>query len=277
MATVHMYPITPTELHEGWVKGEERIITTLPGVYGWHGDTQLHRVYRYDGRGLEIGHGWYSTVRESGVSTRVDPGPNEIAIIERVPMTVDGAAPANVLIRQYDGDAIRLDLRTQGEVRLSIRDGAFPLAAGEKYTIISGDRTREGVPGGGMLTLHDSGRPEPITRYAVPIRRPCVSTARAKDPATGPIWGAAGEPVEQAFPKTTRPCKGSNWPKGFVKPRGFGYIVGLRSRACVTRGRVSCTRAIQIRLLWGRLQAARNHRSRVDILSGSHDRGLVTD
>lgn len=152
MATVHMYPITPTELHEGWVKGEERIITTLPGVYGWHGDTQLHRVYRYDGRGLEIGHGWYSTVRESGVSTRVDPGPNEIAIIERVPMTFGGAAPANVLIRQYDRDAIRLDVRAQGNCQLTVSDGAFSVVAGKRYAVTRGETAWEfAAEEGGVL------------------------------------------------------------------------------------------------------------------------------
>jgi hypothetical protein len=156
LATVHMFPITPMELHEGWVKGEERIITTLSGVYGWPDSTDLHRVYRYDGRGIETEHGWYSTVRENGVSTQVDPNFNEMAIIERVPMTLEADAPANGLIREYDKQVIRLDVRARGEIRLTIRNGAFPVVAGKRYLITRGDETQEvTAQTDGVLTIVD--------------------------------------------------------------------------------------------------------------------------
>ncbi|MEA3365542.1 MAG: hypothetical protein U9Q79_07870, partial [Candidatus Hydrogenedentes bacterium] len=161
LATVHMFPITPTELHEGWVKGEERIVTSLSGVYGWYGDTDLHRVYRYDGRGVETEHGWYSTVRENGVSTAVDIGFNEMAIIERVPITLNSPVLANVLIREYNKEAIRLDVRTQGETELMIRDGAFPVVAGKRYVVARGDETQEvTAQTDGVLTIFDSVKAE---------------------------------------------------------------------------------------------------------------------
>jgi hypothetical protein len=34
-----MFPITPVELHEGYVIGEQRIITAVSGTYRWTGDT----------------------------------------------------------------------------------------------------------------------------------------------------------------------------------------------------------------------------------------------
>lgn len=152
LATVHMYPITPTELHEGWVKGEERIITTIPGVHGWPGNGDLHRVYRYDGRGREAGHGWYSTVRNGEASTRITPAVNELAIIERVPMTMESDAPVNVLIRQYDKDVIRLDVRAQIESRLTVRNGAFPVIAGNRYAVTRGEEAWEFIAqAGGVL------------------------------------------------------------------------------------------------------------------------------
>lgn len=33
--TAFMYPITPTDLHAGWIRGKERIITILSGKFGW--------------------------------------------------------------------------------------------------------------------------------------------------------------------------------------------------------------------------------------------------
>jgi len=51
--TEHMYPITPVELHEGWIAGKERIITKRSGLFGW-GDKSRHEVHAYDeeGRGV---------------------------------------------------------------------------------------------------------------------------------------------------------------------------------------------------------------------------------
>jgi hypothetical protein len=50
--TGHMYPITPVELHEGWIAGKERIITKRIGLFGW-GDKSRHEVHAYD----EVGRG----------------------------------------------------------------------------------------------------------------------------------------------------------------------------------------------------------------------------
>ncbi|GMV99144.1 MAG: hypothetical protein AMXMBFR84_02830 [Candidatus Hydrogenedentota bacterium] len=50
--TQHMYPITPMELHEGYLIGEERIITKKSGMYGW-GDMSEHETHVYDDTGRE--------------------------------------------------------------------------------------------------------------------------------------------------------------------------------------------------------------------------------
>jgi len=31
----HMFPLTPVELHEGWIVGEERTVTCVSGAYAW--------------------------------------------------------------------------------------------------------------------------------------------------------------------------------------------------------------------------------------------------
>lgn len=51
--TKHMYPITPVELHEGYLIGKERILTNRSGLFGW-GDTSRHEVHVYDGTGREV-------------------------------------------------------------------------------------------------------------------------------------------------------------------------------------------------------------------------------
>ena len=51
--TEHMYPFTPVELHEGWIVGEERIITKRSGLFGW-GDRSRHEVHAYDQNGCAL-------------------------------------------------------------------------------------------------------------------------------------------------------------------------------------------------------------------------------
>jgi len=49
-AVSKFYPFTPEELHEGWVKGKERIITNRSGKFGWQGSFKA-RIWQYDSKG----------------------------------------------------------------------------------------------------------------------------------------------------------------------------------------------------------------------------------
>jgi len=51
--TRYMYPITPLELHEGYVIGNERIITNRSGLFGW-GDNSKHEVHVFNDEGREV-------------------------------------------------------------------------------------------------------------------------------------------------------------------------------------------------------------------------------
>lgn len=51
--TKYMFPITPVELHEGYIIGTERIITNRSGAFGW-GDASNHEVHVFDEQGREV-------------------------------------------------------------------------------------------------------------------------------------------------------------------------------------------------------------------------------
>ncbi|HIQ21887.1 MAG TPA: hypothetical protein EYH34_11730 [Planctomycetes bacterium] len=51
--TRYMYPITPMELHGGYIIGRERIITKVSGLFGW-GDASGHEVHVFDHTGREV-------------------------------------------------------------------------------------------------------------------------------------------------------------------------------------------------------------------------------
>lgn len=49
----YMYPITPMELHGGYIIGEERIISRVSGIFGWN-DASIHEVHVFDDTGREV-------------------------------------------------------------------------------------------------------------------------------------------------------------------------------------------------------------------------------
>jgi len=51
--THYMFPITPVELHEGYIIGQERIVTNRSGLFGW-GDSSRHEVHVFDDQGREV-------------------------------------------------------------------------------------------------------------------------------------------------------------------------------------------------------------------------------
>lgn len=63
------YPLTATEVHEGWILGRERIIISDSGRYGWPGETVKARVY-----------GWDADLKEQPVREMTVDGKTEITI-----------------------------------------------------------------------------------------------------------------------------------------------------------------------------------------------------
>lgn len=51
--TQYMFPITPVELHKGYIIGKEKIVTKVSGIYGWD-DGSKHEVHVYDDKGWPV-------------------------------------------------------------------------------------------------------------------------------------------------------------------------------------------------------------------------------
>lgn len=65
--TKFMYPITPIELHEGYIIGKERILSNRSGLFGW-GDASQHEVHVYDDTGREVPGFKAPTVKRDGAT-----------------------------------------------------------------------------------------------------------------------------------------------------------------------------------------------------------------
>jgi len=67
--TRYMYPITPMELHAGYIIGKERIITKTSGLFSW-GDASEHEVHVFDHTGREVENTEVPLVRRDGNTYR---------------------------------------------------------------------------------------------------------------------------------------------------------------------------------------------------------------
>jgi hypothetical protein len=81
--TTHMFPITPMELHRGYIIGRERIVTKVSGKYGW-GDSSNHEVHVYNERGEEVPNFAAPFTIEGGITwTELRIGEDWSAVIVR--------------------------------------------------------------------------------------------------------------------------------------------------------------------------------------------------
>ncbi|MDO9538375.1 MAG: hypothetical protein Q7J68_08685 [Thermoplasmata archaeon] len=133
-----MYPITFEEIHSGYVKGKERLITMNPGLYGWHESTNLHFGYLYDSLGVQIPNNFLTTVDRSGARTQIDLDQNQTAVLKWVPVSVKTRKPVNALVQQYDSKAVRFTLNGAGSADVTVSDGEFHITPGTPYQIHAG-------------------------------------------------------------------------------------------------------------------------------------------
>ncbi|MCE5240712.1 hypothetical protein LLH23_19800 [bacterium] len=78
-----MFPFTPRELHGGWLVGEERIITTQSGDFGW-GDRSGVKAFHYSADGQETPLQLKPKTVAGKLVYPVTLGKGEIVILERV-------------------------------------------------------------------------------------------------------------------------------------------------------------------------------------------------
>jgi hypothetical protein len=149
----HMYPITFDSIHEGTVRGLERIVTRRSGIYGWQGDRSLHCVYRYDGRGALTRSEALTTVDSAGVRTRLDLAEQQSAAVVRIPCTLSTPTALNLCVRRYDRDGLLVDLSGVGNASLQVASGDLAVRAGATYRVTLGESTRTVTAKGATLEI----------------------------------------------------------------------------------------------------------------------------
>jgi len=118
-----MYPITVQEVHSGYIKGKERLITMHSGVYGWPDSRDLHMAYRYDSRGHRTRAGFITAVDAASVRTQVVLGDKEIAVLERIPIGVESPETVRIIVERYDKHGLVMTANGKGSVKTIMPSG----------------------------------------------------------------------------------------------------------------------------------------------------------
>jgi len=129
------YPMTFEEIGAGYVKGPERIVTMVPGIYGWPGSRDLHLIYTYDARGEATRHVVVTTADADDVRSELKFAPFESAVIEPVPAVFTSETAVNLRIHRYDESGLHVTFNGKGEGRLDLRSGTFSVTTDQSYEV----------------------------------------------------------------------------------------------------------------------------------------------
>ncbi|MGD9498119.1 MAG: hypothetical protein AB7Y46_17595 [Armatimonadota bacterium] len=116
----HLFPFTPIELHPGYLLGHERIVASISGNFGWHGERALARVIHFDTEGM-ITDRDFPTVVGDEAKTRVELAEGELVVLERVPITVTPVGgEVTVTNVRFNGDEVSLTVNSAGGATVDI-------------------------------------------------------------------------------------------------------------------------------------------------------------
>ena len=84
ISTDHIYPITPVELHEGYIVGKRKIVTVRSGSYGWpKSEAGELVVHLYSDKGEKVQRKFRTREQGGYRLVDVDLAPDYLAIVER--------------------------------------------------------------------------------------------------------------------------------------------------------------------------------------------------
>jgi hypothetical protein len=124
-----MYPITPIEIHPGYIIGEERIISKRPGVFGWNDDSML-KAYIYNNAGRLIGE----QEGKGTINVNLEPRHNQLVIIERNPVVLDSIGNKEV----NEGQLLEFRLTSQAPQGRGVKYWINRLPQGAKFNAQTG-------------------------------------------------------------------------------------------------------------------------------------------
>lgn len=147
----YLFPFTPIELHSGYLLGEERIIASHSGNFGWSADKSLVRAVHFDSQG-QITAKSFATEVGAEARTAVTLGEGEAIVLEKLPVRLEGGA-ARAQVLRADTTGLEVKLEAKQAVRLVVQGGVFPIKNGGRYRVVLGTQSKELMSSEGKVVV----------------------------------------------------------------------------------------------------------------------------
>ncbi|MCX6910971.1 MAG: hypothetical protein NTY01_23415 [Verrucomicrobia bacterium] len=165
----YVFPFTPIELHAGYLLGQERIIATHSGNYGWPAEPCLVQVRHFNKDGKLTGRDFTTTIgRES--RTAVELADGEAVVLERLPVFVrpkSGAAETSAA--RCGADGLEWTLKAPAGAVVRVSSGAMKVTPRQRFAVTMGSATREVSAGRDAIVSFDIRSAEPNRLLIHPI------------------------------------------------------------------------------------------------------------
>lgn len=141
----YLFPFTPIELHMGYLFGQERIIVSHKGNFGWPNDNSMVRVRYFDSNGNPQAVDYNTMVRTDGNKTQVtltsqtkrNQYSAPLVVLEKLPATVSPNGTVAIAGVSYEPDEFRFNVYSPSGTTVTLKGGAFTLSYNGEYRVTS--------------------------------------------------------------------------------------------------------------------------------------------
>ncbi|OYD17595.1 hypothetical protein CH333_00260 [candidate division WOR-3 bacterium JGI_Cruoil_03_44_89] len=131
-----LFPITPLELHAGFIIGDNKIITNKSGRFGWQ-DNNIGRVWICDKSGNLFYDKSITFLDTDSINIEIALPRNGIALVEKLPVSLEhNCIPVRILLEEYSNDEITFNLLEGSASKIIIEDERFRIENGKEYSIL---------------------------------------------------------------------------------------------------------------------------------------------
>lgn len=131
-----LFPITPLELHAGFIIGDNKIITNKSGRFGWQ-DNNIGRVWICDKSGNLFYDKSITFLGTDSMNIEIALPRNGIALVEKLPVSLEPTCmPVRILLEEYSKDKVALTFLEGSASKIIIEDEKFGIVDGKEYSIL---------------------------------------------------------------------------------------------------------------------------------------------
>ncbi len=162
--SAYVFPFTPIELHAGYMLGEERIIATHSGNYGWPGAKDIIQVRYFDGNGNLTERDFKTKIADEA-RTKTEVGKDEAVVLVKLPVTVTAMQDlATIQGVQYGPNCLKFSVEAISGFSVKIRTGEMAIVPGQKFNLKVGHVSKTvRADDSGVLTIDFGPSLTPLT------------------------------------------------------------------------------------------------------------------